>query len=124
MENTIKKTAVVLHVGNVAINATLNTSKTAQDLVTKLPYTANLDRYEFDYCGIMDTPLAYDEADKHNGWINGDICLADNYFTILFEGEEQSESHTGLIRLGRINDEDLSKVSKLPSSITVTVTLP
>lgn len=118
-----KSTEVILKVGQKEFKAKFNDSTTAQDVLSKLPYTVNLDQYEFDYCGIIPAPLAFDEADKHNGWTNGDICLADNYFTILYAGEEQSASHTGLIKIGEIEDkEKLSEIAALGNSIQLTVT--
>ena len=118
-----KLNEVILKVGEKEFKANFNNSTTAQDVLSKLPYTVNLDQYEFDYCGIIPAPLAFDEADKHNGWTNGDICLADNYFTILYAGEEQSASHTGLIKIGEIEDkEKLSEIAALGSSIQLTVT--
>ena len=118
-----KATEVILKVGEKEFKANFNNSTTAQDVLSKLPYTVNLDQYEFDYCGIIPAPLAFDEADKHNGWTNGDICLADNYFTILYAGEEQSASHTGLIKIGEIEDkEKLSEIAALGNSIQLTVT--
>ncbi|UZR96820.1 cyclophilin-like fold protein [Chondrinema litorale] len=124
MSNTIKNgTAVALILGNTTIRATLNESTTAKDLLSKLPYKVTLNRYEFDYCGVMQKSLAFDEADKHNGWENGDICLAGSYFTILFDGEEHSASHSGLIRIGKVEEGDLSKVKSLASEVELTVSL-
>ena len=118
-----KSTEVILKVGQKEFKAKFNNSTTAKDVLSKLPYTVNLDQYEFDYCGIIPAPLAFDEADKHNGWTNGDICLADNYFTILYAGEEQSASHTGLIKIGEVEDkEKLSEIAALGNSIQLTVT--
>ena len=118
-----KSTEVILKVGEKEFKAKFNNSTTAKDVLSKLPYTVNLDQYEFDYCGIIPAPLAFDEADKHNGWTNGDICLADNYFTILYAGEEQSASHTGLIKIGEVEDkEKLSEIAALGNSIQLTVT--
>ena len=117
-----KSTEVILKVGEKKFKAKFNNSTTAKDVLSKLPYTVNLDQYEFDYCGIIPAPLAFDEADKHNGWTNGDICLADNYFTILYAGEEQSASHTGLIKIGEVEDKNqLSEIKNLGSNIRLTV---
>ncbi|UII26333.1 hypothetical protein LVD15_24050 [Fulvivirga maritima] len=116
----MSETSIILKVGDTKINAVFNDSTTAKDLLNKLPYTVTLHRYEFDYCGVIQEPLAYDESDKHNGWVNGDICLAGAYFTILYSGEEQSASHTGLIRIGKVTD-DLNKVKALSDEIELTV---
>jgi hypothetical protein len=117
-------TAVTLTVGDAVIPATLNDNKAAQDLISRLPYTITLHRYEYDYCGVMDNPLEYDKKDEHNGWKNGDIDFAvvGNYFSILFDGEEVSESYSNMITLGRI-DEDLSVIKSLGNTIGITVAL-
>jgi len=115
-----KETKVVLTIGDTKVEAVLNDSTTAKDLLSKLPYTVRLNRYEFDYCGIIQQPLNFDESDMHNGWKDGDICLAGDYFTILFAGQEQSESHSGLITIGRI-ENNLSLIEKLGRAIEVTV---
>lgn len=120
---TQKETStVILSIGDSKIKASLNDSKSAIDLLSRLPYTITLSRYEFDYCGIMPETLDYNEADKHNGWQNGDICQAGNFFTILFAGQEQSDSHTELIRIGRI-EGDLSEVKKQGESIKLRIDL-
>ncbi|MEO2058987.1 MAG: cyclophilin-like fold protein [Mesonia sp.] len=119
MQKTIE---VILKVGEKEFKVNFNNSTTAQDVLSKLAYMVNLDQYEFDYCGIIPAPLAFDEADKHNGWTNGDICLADNYFTILYAGEEQSASHMGLIKIGEVEDKNqLSEIKNLGSNIRLTV---
>lgn len=123
MSQDLQKTIeVILKVGEKEFKVNFNNSTTAQDVLSKLAYMVNLDQYEFDYCGIIPAPLAFDEADKHNGWTNGDICLADNYFTILYAGEEQSASHTGLIKIGEVEDKNqLSEIKNLGSNIRLTV---
>jgi len=115
-------TAVILTVGNTAIPATLNNNKTAHDLISRLPYTITLQRYENDYCGIITDPFVYDKNDAHNGWKNGDIDLAGNHFSILFDGEEDSGSYSNMITLGRI-DGDLSAIRSLGNTIKLTVSL-
>lgn len=123
MNSTITETAtpVKFKIGNESIRATFNDSTTAKDLLTKLPYSITLMRYQFDYCGTMERPLDFDEVDKHNGWENGEFCMAGIYLSILFDGEEQSDEHAGLISIGRIHDEDLPKVKKMGRGITVTI---
>jgi hypothetical protein len=54
-------TSVILTVGETVIPATLNNSKAAQDLISRLPYTITLHRYEYDYCGVLDEPFEYDK---------------------------------------------------------------
>ena len=115
-------TAITLTIGATVIPATLNNGKAAQSLISKLPYTVKLNRYECDYCGIMDAPFEYNENEIHNGWKNGDIDLAGIYFSILFTGEEKSQSHNNMVTMGSI-DGDLSVVKDLGSEIEVIVDL-
>lgn len=118
----IKLIPVILTVGEKKIKAVIYDNKTGRDVLSKLPYTITLHRYEMDYCGTLKEPLAFDDKDKHKGWKNGDIDLAGTYFSILFEGEEKSGSYKNMITFGRI-EEDLQIVKSLGSTITVTITL-
>ncbi|MDO5537977.1 MAG: cyclophilin-like fold protein, partial [Desulfovibrionaceae bacterium] len=58
-------TPVTLTIGKTVIPATLNDSRTARALIARLPYTVKLHRYSHDYCGVMEDPLPYNEADVH-----------------------------------------------------------
>ncbi|QWU13121.1 Cyclophilin-like [Paenibacillus sophorae] len=117
-------TKINMHFGDVVIPGTLNDSITAQNLISKLPYTVYVNRYSHDFCGVMDDPLEYREEDVHYGWFNGDIDFATdaNYFTILFEDEEKSEQYGYQVNIGKI-DSDLSVISKLTGSYDVLIEL-
>lgn len=117
-------TPITLTIGDTVIPATLNNSKSAKELISRLPYTVNLHRYSHDYCGVMADPLPYDEADVHNGWLNGDIDFArdGNYFTILFEDEENSQQFGHQITMGKI-DGPLSAIKNLGRDIEVKIEL-
>ncbi|MCB2292358.1 hypothetical protein LGK95_02240 [Clostridium algoriphilum] len=122
---TIKNgTAITLTVGDTVIPVTLNNSTSSKELLSRLPYTVNINRYSHDYCGVMKDPLKYDEKDVHNGWMNGDIDFARdaNYFTILFEDEEKSKIYGDQVNLGKV-DCDLSVIKGLGSSIDVRIDL-
>ncbi len=98
--------------------------ETAQALVKMLPYKVRVSRYSHDFCGIMDDPLPYKEEDVHHGWLNGDIDFATdaNYFTILFEDEENSEQYGYQVNIGVITCE-LSKIAALEGSYEVLIEL-
>lgn len=69
-------TPIILTAGGTAIPAELNDSTASQELISRLPYTIELHRYEHDYCGMMDRPLSYNGEDLKNGWKNGGIAFA------------------------------------------------
>jgi hypothetical protein len=117
-------TAITLTIGDTVIPATLNNSTSSKELISRLPYTVHVSKYAHDYCGVMKEPLKYDEADVHNGWMNGDIDFARdaNYFTILYEDEETSKQFGDQINLGKI-DNDLSVIKGLGSSIDILIQL-
>lgn len=122
---TIKNgTAITLTVGNKVIPATLNNSTSSKELLSRLPYTVHLNRFDHDYCGVMKNPLKYDEKDVHNGWLDGDIDFATDgkYFTVLFENQENSKKYGYQVNMGKV-DGDLSVIKGLGSSIDVKVDL-
>ncbi|SFO15982.1 Cyclophilin-like [Cohaesibacter marisflavi] len=116
------ETRITLTIKGTVINAVLNDSKTAKDLLDRLPLTLQLQGYEFDFCGVMPEGLAYKESDATTGWKNGDIAFGPgaNWFTILYGGEEQSGDSGPLVKFGRISDP-LSRLDALPRSISVTL---
>ncbi|WP_229521616.1 cyclophilin-like fold protein [Paenibacillus monticola] len=118
-------TKINMHFGDVIIPGTLNDSITAQDLISKLPYTVHVNRYSHDFCGVMDDPLEFNEEDVHYGWLNGDIDFATDadYFTILFEDEgKKSEQYGYQVNIGKI-DSELSVISQLTGSYDVLIEL-
>lgn len=117
-------TKINIHFGNVVIPGTLNDSITAQDLISKLPYTVHVSRYSHDFCGVMNNLLKYKEDEVHYGWLNGDIDFATdaNYFTILFEDEKKSEQFGSQVNIGKI-DCKLEEISKLTGSYDVLIEL-
>ena len=117
-------TKINMHFGDTVIPGTLNDSETAQALIKMLPYTVRLNRYSHDFCGVMNDPLPYKEEIVHYGWLNGDIDFAtdSNYFTILFEGEENSERYGYQVNIGKM-DGELSRLSNLRGSFDVRIEL-
>lgn len=115
-------TPIILIIGNTKIPATLNDSLSSQELIKRLPFTMKLRKYAHDYCGVMQNPLPYDEKDVHNGWLNGDIDFArdGNYFTILYEDEENSKQYGHQINLGKV-DGPLSAIKSMGEEIEITI---
>ncbi|EHL70855.1 cyclophilin-like fold protein [Cloacibacillus evryensis] len=117
-------TKVRLVVGDKVIPATLNDSRSAKELISRLPYTVSMSKYSHDYCGVMARPLSYDKKDVHNGWLNGDIDFATdgNYFTILYKDEDISKQFGFQVNIGVI-DAPLSVMDTLPGSIEMRIEL-
>lgn len=117
-------TKIKMYFGNIVIPATLNDSDTAKALIKMLPYNISLSNYGNDFCGVMEQPLPYNEEDVHNGWLNGDIDFATdgNWFTILFDGEENSGDYGYQVNIGKI-DCELEKISSLRGSQQVRIEL-
>lgn len=88
------KTKVKLSVGDKTVSATLNDTISAQDLISKLPYSVSVHRAAFDYCGRLDSPLKYVESERQRGWKNGDISYVpgDDWIAFFFDGEDESSS--------------------------------
>ncbi len=85
-------TKVNLFFGETKIPAVLNDSVTARELITRLPWSVQVTRYEVDFCGtIGEEDFTLHENEVVRGWKNGDISYtADGaYFSILFSGEER-----------------------------------
>lgn len=117
-------TKVNLIVGDTVIPATLNDSKSAKELISRLPVTQEMSHFTHDYCGVMKEPLSYDKSDVHNGWMNGDIDFATdgNYFTILYKDEDSSNQFGYQVNMGVI-DAPLSVMDTLDSHISMRIEL-
>ncbi len=116
-------TKITLSAGNRTIPAVLNPSRASQDLLSRLPFTVSLQRYEHDYCGMMSSPLSYNKEDLKSGWKNGEIAFAadGDYFAILYKDEDISQQFDNLVTLGELH-EDPSVMDTLPPAITLTIT--
>lgn len=117
-------TEIILKAGDKEIFAELNNSSASKELIKRLPYTIRLNRYEHDYCGVMDSPLPYNKEDLQNGWKNGDIAFAadGSYFAILYKDEEISQQFGNLVNLGKIKDSPLV-MDTLNSEISLEIKL-
>ena len=117
-------TKIQLVVGDTVIPAMLNDSKSAKELIARLPYTVRLQKYAHDYCGVMDKALPYDKQDMRKGWLNGDIAFAvdGSYFTILYKDEAISEQFDGIVNMGVLK-APLSVMDSLDSAISLKIEL-
>ena len=123
-KNGENMTPITLTVGETRIPAVLNNGGAAKELIARLPYTVRLQKYEHDYCGIMETPLPYRKEELQNGWKNGDISFAadGSYFAILYKDEEISQQFGNLLPLGKIS-EDPAVMDTLDAEILLTIEL-
>ncbi|MEV6056166.1 hypothetical protein [Streptomyces sp. NPDC052107] len=55
-----------------------------------------------DYCGTA-PPLETDAAQQQAGRKNGDIGYAGGWFALLFDGQEHSQSCTGMMISGHVD---------------------
>ena len=122
--NKEKQAEITLSAGGKTIPAILNTSLASKELISRLPYTVDLHRYEHDYCGVMGSPLPYNKEDLKNGWKNGEIAFAADggYFAILYKDEEISMQFGNLVALGQLCEDPLV-METLPARISLTIDL-
>lgn len=122
--NTGTRTAITLTIGETVLEGYLNDSRSARDLISRLPVTVTLNKGAHDYCGDITPALAYDESDVQNGWKNGDLAFwtAGNDFVIFHSDEENSSSTGNIVHIGAVTS-DLETVRSLGQRIDVTVAL-
>ena len=116
-------TKILLHFGDTVIPGVLNDSETARALIARLPYTQPMSRYSHDFCGVTED-LPYQEDEVHYGWMNGDIDYSTDapYFTILFDGQEESDIYRSLVNIGVITCP-LEEIASLNGSYDVLIEL-
>lgn len=117
-------TNVILTINGTDIPAVLNSSKSAKDLISRLPVTLHLSRGSRDYCGGITPALEYDEEDVKNGYKNGDLAFwtAGDDFVIFIEKEETSSEVGSVVNIGRITS-DINIFSNFGNSFDVTIKL-
>ena len=117
MKNTeVKETKVRLIVGSTVINAILNDTVSARDLISRLPYTVGVSRSAVDYCGRLPRPLENDKSEAQAGWKNGDISYIPgaDWIAFFFGGEAESASYGDNQHIiGKV--DDISALKNWPS---------
>lgn len=113
---------ILLKVGNAVIPAVLNDTVAAQDFAKRLPLKLSGSRSDVDYRCHTACSL-FDPMETQTGWKNGDISLAGGWFTVFFDGEEQSETVRGLMIIAHIETEYLEIVRALPATVKIAVEL-
>lgn len=108
--------------GNVVIPAVLNDTVAAKDFEGRLPFKVTGNDSGIDYCCAAKEGKS-NQAERQNGWKNGDINLAGGWFALLYGGEEESETYTDMMIIGHIEKEYLTTLKKLPNTAEFVVEL-
>jgi len=112
---------LVIRSGNVVVKAPLNQTQAARDLMNRLPVIVEGTDSGVDYC-CMFKEGAFDEAEKQQGWQNGDVSVADGWFAILHSGQEQSQDYR-VMPVAHLSEEDTARIRSLPDKATFELTL-
>lgn len=122
-DNTDKiQTAVTLTIGDKVLDAYLNETEAAKDLLSRLPVNVRLSNSGHDYCGDINPPLSYKTEEIQNGWKNGDLAFwtAGNDFVIFHDDEEISSSTGNLVILGHVTS-NIEEIKNLNETIDVVI---
>lgn len=108
--------------GSTVLYAALNNTVAARDFAGRLPVKLCGTDSGTDYCCRTANGL-FDPMELQEGWSNGDLCLCDGWFSILYAGQEHSSSFHNLMIIGHLREDSLQRVHKLPQKVTLTVEL-
>lgn len=119
-----KGTEVTLDFGGTVLTGHLNDSETARALADRLPVTVDVGCTDVDFCGQLGIDLPYDEAERGNGWLDGDINYnpMGGWFVVFKGGEEDSSAYDDQVNVGVV-DCDLEELRALPGPCRLTVDL-
>lgn len=119
-----KQTAVTLTISDKVLDAYLNETKAAKDLLSRLPITVRLTNSGHDYCGGINPPLSYKAEEVQNGWKDGDLAFwtVGNDFVIFYDDEETSSSTGNIVVIGHLTSE-IEEIKKLSKTIDVAINL-
>lgn len=112
---------LVIRSGEVVVKARLNQTQAARDLMNRLPLTVVGHDSGVDYCCELKEGV-FDEAEKQQGWQNGDISVSDGWFAILHDGQEQSEGYR-VMPVAHLDAEDNARICALPREVTFELSL-
>ncbi len=108
-------TRVTLTSGDYVLHATLNSTKAAESLRSKLPMSISLGRSSLDYCGTAPA-LESDSSERQYGWRNGDISIVGGWISIFYV--VQHRLPMPVMVLGSIDESDLHVLKKLDNSVS------
>ena len=112
---------LVIRSGDVTVKAPINQTQAARDLMNRLPVTLEGHDSGLDYCCEFKEG-AFDEAEKQQGWQNGDISVADGWFAILHSGQEQSQGYR-VMPVAHLSEVDTALIRALPEKATFELSL-
>ena len=112
---------LVIRAGDVEVRAPLNQTQAARDLMNRLPLTVSGTDSGVDYCCELKEG-AFDEAEKQQGWIDGDVSVADGWFAILHSGQDQSQKYRVMV-VAHLDDESIVRIRALPPQVTFELSL-
>ena len=112
---------LVIRAGDVEVRAPLNQTQAARDLMNRLPLTVSGTDSGVDYCCELKEG-AFDEAEKQQGWIDGDVSVADGWFALLHSGQDQSRGYRVMV-VAHLDDEANAQIRALPPQVTFELSL-
>ena len=112
---------LVIRASGVEVRAPLNQTQAARDLMNRLPLTVSGTDSGVDYCCALKEGV-FDEAEKQQGWIDGDISVADGWFAILHSGEEQSQGYCVMV-VAHLDEDANARIRALPAQVTFELSL-
>lgn len=115
-------TPIIIKANGLTIPATLNETLAAKDFLKRLPFKVSGYKTTIDYC-CHAANGRYDPTETQVGWKNGDISLGGGWFSILFGGENNSESYRNMMIIAHIDEKHLSMVKSLPANVKMIVEL-
>lgn len=112
---------LVIRSGDVEVKAPLNGTQAARDLMNRLPLTVVGHDSGVDYCCELKEGT-FDDAEKQQGWSNGDVSVADGWFAILHSGQEESAQYRVMV-VAHLDEASNALVRTLPSEATFGLSL-
>lgn len=112
---------LVIRADDVEVRAPLNQTQAARDLMNRLPLTVSGSDSGVDYCCELKEG-AFDEAEKQQGWSDGDISVADGWFAILYSGQERSQGYRVMV-VAHLDEDANARIRSLPEQVTFELSL-
>ncbi len=107
---------LVIRSGDVVVRAPLNQTQAARDLMNRLPLTVVGHDSGVDYCCELKEG-AFDEAEKQQGWADGDVSVVDGWLAILHSGQEESDKYR-VMPVAHLDEAENARIRTLPPEAT------